>query len=110
MNTQHTPTRLRVAADCGTTGRPVIYDEHGNKVATVWRGIGGKDHEYAAHIVRCVNSHDALLEALRWMVNAYGKYASTPKENRCYPTTYEVNSYQRQAMDAARAALTGEQS
>lgn len=52
----------------------------------------------------------ALVEALRLMVDAYGKYASTPKENRCYPTTYEVNSYQRQAMDAARAALTGEQS
>ncbi|HEY8878248.1 MAG TPA: hypothetical protein VIN03_11830 [Roseateles sp.] len=45
------------------------------------------------------------VKALQMMEHAYGSFANTPKTNRCYPTARERNTYERQAMSAARAAL-----
>lgn len=97
-----TPTHLQ--ADEYKAYPPASREMH--VIGTATNEVGYVyDKSLRDHIVRCVNSHDALIEALRWMTDAYGPYASTPKENRCYPSRADVNSYQRQAMDKARAAL-----
>lgn len=70
MNTKHTPAPWRhfpyagqdygICAENDTTGRDlaIVRGDRGNQ------GEHGDDAN-AAHIVRCVNSHDALLEALQ---------------------------------------------
>jgi len=53
------------------------------------------DYENAAHIVHCVNSHDALAEALERFLSHHA--ATHPGERECTCT----------ACDVARAALEG---
>lgn len=62
----HTPTPWQITGVDGYARR-FVSDSKGNQVAfcapiqpTIERGLAD-----AAHIVRCVNSHDALVEALR---------------------------------------------
>lgn len=58
--TKHTPTPWEVVV--APSGTPDITDAKGQVVAAVF---GGKADSNAAHIVKCVNMHDELLERLR---------------------------------------------
>lgn len=86
--TNHTPTPWRI----GDAGRTVFGPPNGNPSPET---VAHTSRANAAHIVRCVNGHDALVAALRDLtryVDAYEygrKWAGRPHAE----------------MDAARAAL-----
>lgn len=62
---KHTPTPWIVENNGSARSVPIFKDQ--DHIASVWNvgeGHGGR-HANAAHIVKCVNAHDALVSALK---------------------------------------------
>ena len=61
---KHTPTPWVVENNGSARSVPIFKDQ--DHIASVWNvGEGhGARHANAAHIVKCVNAHDALVKAL----------------------------------------------
>jgi hypothetical protein len=71
MTAKHTPTPWRLSDkrfNCGTHHETPILNRNGGEVCRV-QSIGQDDYETAHRIVRAVNAHDALVEALHSMLN-----------------------------------------
>ena len=69
MSKEHTPTPW-VARD------EYIYDKDRNEIATTTTSgfHYSTDEANAAHIVKCVNMHDELVEALRLLLSSSSDY------------------------------------
>jgi hypothetical protein len=101
MNAQHTPT-------------PWMVEEDGEGVQTISRG-GGRDGDIvtniryadsrgkadAAHIVKCVNAHDALLEAVRICLRAEKERRAKLKDGAPASTYTDARIAKIQAVLAA---------
>lgn len=119
-------TPWRVDYGCGDWGMPIthtIYDSNNMVVCEIYSAqpycMGASpetiakyklDKEHAAHIVKCVNSHDALVEVLQGFVDN----DDTPEPNcSCHvsPPCGDCSDYseQRELVAAAKAALTAAQ-
>lgn len=94
MNTKHTPTPWGYRADSLSL---VGYYENGRQLVASFRSgtISGED---AAHIVRCVNAHDKLVAALRFVE---ATLASVAVPSGCP----EVSRAFADLLDGTRAAL-----
>src|SRR6185295_1317600 len=70
-NTPHTPTPWKVQARQTNLIPllPAIHNESGVRICTMNSIDVLTETENAAHIVRCVNRHDELVDALRGMLN-----------------------------------------
>lgn len=90
MSIQHTELPWKVEA-VGPHQDEVVNDETGFSIARMsWAGPNSAlSKDNAAFIVRCVNSHDALVAALQSMCIAQ-----------------ELSCHSKEAYEAARAALS----
>lgn len=113
-DTAHTPTPWKVADE-------YIFDRHRNEIATTTTsGLSFEEDEAnAAHIVKCVNAHDDLVEALETLrsdcqtpIDMYernGPEFTSPHGNEYESTSYVMDKFAElvASIDAALAKARG---
>lgn len=77
---KHSPTPWKVENNGSARSVAIVNDQH--HIASVWNvGEGhGVKHANAEHIVRCVNAHDALVNALMKYRTNYAMHDSEIKQ------------------------------
>lgn len=89
--TKHTPTPwdicesgnsnlIHIECAAGTAGNPIT----GLQIATVNKGTRAERLANAHHIVKCANSHDELLTALKVALNFWDHNLASPQEKEAW--------------------------
>jgi hypothetical protein len=65
-NAKHTPTPWKIGTD-SEGHQPMVYSERGHEIliCSLYSRSVAEAQANAAHIVKCVNGHEALVEALK---------------------------------------------